>query len=297
MAIAPTSVPLGLAAPRPLKVTVEPELRRYWYPVARSDAVSDSPVARRLLGVDLVLWRLPAGDVGAAVDRCPHRDARLSAGWVDGCSLVCPYHGWEYALDGKALRVPQADAGTPIPPRAVLDTVLVAERFGWVWVCLDPHPAAPLPTVDQYAADGWRSIQEPESLWNCPAPVLLDNNLDPAHIAFVHRESFGTPETPQVPVADVERTLFGLRSTYQVPVAARPGDLGSTVRNTTTDVYGPALALLRIDYPDGLTHLMLKACTPIDDTTTRQLQVVLRNDTEADRPAADIVAFDALVWV
>ena len=55
---------------------------------------------------------------------------------------------------------------------------------------------------------------------------------------------------------------------------------------------------MRIDirYPDGVRHIMLKACTPETDTTARQLQVVLRNDTEADRPAADIVAFDAQVW-
>ncbi len=42
--------------------------------------------------------------------------------------------------------------------------------------------------------------------------------------------------------------------------------------------------------------MMLKACTPVGDATTRQLQVVLRNDGEADPPAADIVAFDAQVW-
>ncbi len=54
--------------------------------------------------------------------------------------------------------------------------------------------------------------------------------------------------------------------------------------------------LNRITYPDGVVHLMVKACTPETATTTRQLQMVLRNDTEADRPAAEIVAFDAQVW-
>jgi hypothetical protein len=68
------------------------------------------------------------------------------------------------------------------------------------------------------------------------------------------------------------------------------------IRRTTTDVHGPFLGVIRIDYPDGLTHIMIKSCTPVDDGHTRQLQVVLRNDTEEQRPEADIIAFDAQVW-
>ena len=76
--------------PSALWVTAEPELRKYWYPVARVDALGDEPMARRLLGVDLVLWKVGT-DVLAAVDRCPHRGARLSLGWTSNSSIVCPY--------------------------------------------------------------------------------------------------------------------------------------------------------------------------------------------------------------
>lgn len=282
--------------PTVLHVTAELALRRHWFPVARGDAVTDGPVGRMLLGTALVLWRIGEGPVLAAVDRCPHRDARLSLGWVDGCALVCPYHGWEYGTDGRATRIPQVDQRTPISARAVLDMPLVEERYGWVWVCLSADPVAPVPELPEYDEPGWRRIHEPESHWSCPAPVLLDNNLDPAHIAFVHRNSFGSPESPEVPVADVERIPGGLRSRYEIPVQARPGETTATVRRTTTDVLGPCLGRIRIDYPDGLSHIMLKACTPVTDTTTRQLQIVLRNDAEDDRPAADIIAFDDQVW-
>ncbi len=280
----------------PLLVTIEPALRRYWYPVIGVDLVADQPVGRTLLGVDLVLWRASGGPVLAALDRCPHRDARPSLGWVDGCALVCPYHGWEYGPDGVAIRIPQLALGTPLPSRAALETVRVAERYGWVWVCLDHDPVAALPEVAEYGAPGWRTVVEPESAWACPAPLLVDNNLDPAHIAYVHRGSFGSPATPEVPVADVERTPSGLRSCYEIPVQARPGELAGTIRYTTTQVEGPFFMVIRIDYPDGVGHIMIKACTPVDDDNTLQLQVVLRSDSEDDRPAADIVAFDAQVW-
>jgi phenylpropionate dioxygenase-like ring-hydroxylating dioxygenase large terminal subunit len=266
--------------------------------LARADAVAAGPVARTLLGVEVVLWRPGPGRIAAAADRCPHRDARLSGGWLDGCALVCPYHGWEYGADGAATRIPQLDDGAALPPAARLDAVRVAERYGWVWACLVPEAdeAMGLPAIPVADERAWRVVPEPESEWACPLPMLVENNLDPAHIAFVHRTSFGTPASPRVPVPDVGRTATGMRSSHEVGVQSRPGEVGQTVRRTVTTVIGPALLVIDITYPDGVRHVMLKACTPVGDTTTRQLQVVLRNDAEADRPAADIVAFDAQVW-
>ncbi len=282
---------------RAFLITREPAFRRFWYPIARSDGIAPGGVvARRLLGVDLAVWRSVDGSVAAAVDRCPHRDARLSVGWVDGCHLVCPYHGWEYGADGRCARIPQFDDGALLPPLARLASVRSDERYGWVWACLDDDPVLPLPEIPEAGSSGWRTIHEPESEWSCPAPMLVENNLDPAHIAFVHRGSFGTPAEPKVPVADVARTATGLRSRYEIPVQGRPGEMVPTVRSTTSDLYGPLLMLIRILYPDGVEHLMVKACTPVDDTATRQLQQVIRNDGEAARPGADIVAFDAEVW-
>ena len=264
--------------------------------MAESTALLDVPVAVRLLGVNLVLWRPGDGPAAAALDRCPHRWARLSGGWLDGDALVCPYHGWAFGCDGAAVRVPQLEDGATLPGKARLTTVRAAERYGWVWVCLDDEPLVALPEIPEYAADGWRSIREPVSAWRCPAPMIIENNLDPAHIAFVHRASFGSPNVATVPVSDVERRAGWMQTRYQVPVQSRPGEARPTVRSTTTTVHGPFLAMIRIEYPDGLEHLMIKACTPVDDRTTTQFQTVLRNDSEGDRPAGDIIAFDAQVW-
>ena len=58
-----------------------------WHPVVLSEAVTDTPVAVRLLGHDLVLWRDGAHQVHAWADRCPHRGAKLSLGRVVGDQL------------------------------------------------------------------------------------------------------------------------------------------------------------------------------------------------------------------
>jgi phenylpropionate dioxygenase-like ring-hydroxylating dioxygenase large terminal subunit len=214
---------------------------------------------------------------------------------VDGCSLVCAYHGWEYGADGAATRIPQMAAGTPLPPKATLRTAACQERWGWVWVCLD-DPVTPLPDLSVVETPGWRVIYEPETEWACSALHLMDNNMDPAHVAFVHRASFGATGSADVPTSRPERTPFGLRVTYELAVASRPGEVGGTVRHTDLSIFVPFLMVNRITYPDGVVHCMIKACTPVDDTHTRQLQIVVRSDTEADRPAADIIAFDGQVW-
>jgi Vanillate O-demethylase oxygenase C-terminal domain len=44
-----------------------------------------------------------------------------------------------------------------------------------------------------------------------------------------------------------------------------------------------------------LVHLIFTAYTPIDDQSTQLVQFCLRNDTEADAKAAEIIAFDRQV--
>lgn len=291
-----TDEPARRATPAVLDICGEPVLRRFWYPVAASTALTDAPLAHVLLGTSIVVWRPEPGvPASAALDRCPHRDSALSIGWVEDGHLVCPYHGWGFAPCGKAARIPQLAVGLPVPPRATLSTVQCEERYGWVWVCLDAEPLAPVPEIPEFADDAWRVVPEFDWTFDCSAAHLIENNIDPAHIAFVHKNSFGTPKNAKVDAGETVRTPFGLEIRTVVPVEARPGDDSPTVRHTTTQIHAPFLQVARIAYPDGLVHIMVKACTPIDNGTTRLLQTVLRNDTDADRPAADIVTFDEKV--
>jgi nitrite reductase (NADH) small subunit len=43
------------------------------------------------------------GDLHALNGICPHRGGPLGEGWVDGQSVVCPWHAWSFNLKtGKA---------------------------------------------------------------------------------------------------------------------------------------------------------------------------------------------------
>jgi phenylpropionate dioxygenase-like ring-hydroxylating dioxygenase large terminal subunit len=152
-----------------------------------------------------------------------------------------------------------------------------------------------VPPLPEFGAPGWRVVPEYEFGFACTAMHLLENNFDPGHVAFVHRNTFGTPDRPELTDTVVSREPYGLKTSGQVPVDSRPGEPGATVRTTTSRLYAPFFAHIHITYPDGLQHLMVKAITPIDDQHCTLAQIVLRTDSEADRPAADILDFDVAV--
>ncbi len=71
--------------------------------------------------------------IGALIDRCPHRGVTLSLGQVtpDGC-LQCAFHGWRFDTDGANRHVPlnpeaRRDrlAAQALPVRVVGDMVWV----------------------------------------------------------------------------------------------------------------------------------------------------------------------------
>src|SRR6202020_1717940 len=112
------------------------------------------------------------------------------------------------------------------------------------------------------------------------------------HVAFVHRNTFGNPDRPQVPTPDLVRTGYGLVVDHRMPVENRHGSDETTERITTSELHVPFHGVIRIGYPDGLMHIMFKGLCPIDDGTTRLIQFVVRNDSEEDAPGSGILEFD-----
>ncbi len=281
--------------PDHLVISAHPVLRRFWYAACFAAELAGEPLARTVLGTPLVLWRaVPGEPASVALDRCAHRDAPLSRGWVANCHLVCPYHGWEWDAAGQTKRIPQFP-GSPLPTRGGLTMVASRERYGLVWVCLDDDPIVGIPPVPEYDDPAWRVVPEYEFAFDCTAMHLLENNFDPGHVAFVHRNTFGNPDRAELTDTVVTREPYGIRTQGRVPVDSRPGETGETERITVSRLYAPFHAHLHITYPDGLRHVMVKAITPVDDNRCVLTQIVLRTDREADRPGADILAFDVAV--
>ncbi len=79
----------------------------FWYPICLSEELSsDRPHPSQVLGLRFVAFRDQQGSPHVLSDTCVHRGGSLSKGKIkDGC-IACPYHGWEYAGDGRASLIP-----------------------------------------------------------------------------------------------------------------------------------------------------------------------------------------------
>jgi vanillate O-demethylase monooxygenase subunit len=64
-------------------------LRNAWYIGAWADELGDKPLARRICGDPVVLFRDGSGEAAALVDRCCHRAAPLHLGSLVEAGIQC----------------------------------------------------------------------------------------------------------------------------------------------------------------------------------------------------------------
>jgi len=281
--------------------TRQPLLRKFWYPVIPVLLLKNGPKPFTLLGRDLVLWLDGEGAPVAMDDRCPHRHARLSKGWVDKGQLMCGYHGWTFDGGGRCTRIPQR--GDDDPTSIGVPRYRTALRCGYVWVALE-EPVAELPTFEEDGDPAFRRIYEFYEPWKCGGLRLMENSFDNAHFSFVHRNTFGKFDQPEPSRMNLHpfENGFGFTMDTVVPVKNVPLSVkalnistAETVRNNTGIWWMPFCRKLRMRYPTGLVHTIVTAATPINDHSSQIIQIAYRNDTEADAKAADIIAFDRAV--
>lgn len=278
--------------------TQQPILRHFWYPVMPLSHLEDGPKPFTLLGESIVVWMTEEGEPAALRDRCCHRSARLSGGWISGCNIVCPYHGWSYGTDGICTYIPQ----TPTTPagRAQVDAYHCQARYDYVWVAL-ADPVSELPVMPEHDDQRMRVIPQFYERWQCAGLRLMENSFDNAHFSFVHSNTFG-PADPIPANLEITKTNYGFRMTSDAKVK-NPEEQkellnmedDETVRHMTNDWFLPFGRKLHIRYPNGVEHAIVTFATPIDDDNSQVCQWVYRSDTEADAPAEDVINFDRKV--
>ena len=277
-------------------------LRNHWYAVASEPELDQGPLGRTLLNKPVVIYRDAAGRVIAAPDRCPHREAPLSAGHVADGVLRCTYHGWNFGADGRCVRIPSADPGFAIPDAAHLSCIDTRVRYGLVWVCLGDGDACDLPPVAQEDDASFRRINNPVEVWRTSATRMTDNFLDISHFPWVHRGTFGSDQ--QTRVADISlEELDGGYHGYAYNIVANNPDAanlasgqgeGAVSRAMTTGYHLPFTVRSTIAYTSGLNHIILLLTTPIDDLTSYFTFVVWRND-DFTVSAEKVIAFDRMI--
>lgn len=282
-------------------VTQEPIFQRFWYPVMPISHLKEQPQGFELLGQKIVLWLDQEGKAVVASDRCCHRSAQLSKGQVIEGNIVCPYHGWRFNTEGVCVKVPQLSDSSQIPKTYQIDTYPSQERYGYIWVCLG-EPLNQIPEIAEASDRNFRLIPEFYETWNCAGLRVMENEFDLAHPTFVHTTTFGSEDHPIPDSIDIQETDYGLTGKATLGVVnpeQQQKNLKMAQKVTTRildlDWYLPFTCKLRINYPNGLVHIIVNTATPINDTSSQIVQFCLRNDTETDISAQEVVAFDRAV--
>ncbi len=199
---------------------VDPALRRSWLPVSRAATVGTNPTKAWLLGEPFVVVRID-GEVVVLEDRCPHRSAPLSSGAVVGSALECAYHGWRFDGAGRCVEIPSLGATGPFPPRARCGApYAVVERYGLVFVALE-EPLVELPDIGAFGEESRVRVDLDPFSGRYGAAQLIDNQLDVAHFAYLHRDTFGSPDGRAAPSSEIVRQPWGFEARTTVPISAR----------------------------------------------------------------------------
>jgi phenylpropionate dioxygenase-like ring-hydroxylating dioxygenase large terminal subunit len=108
-------------------------------------------------GIPMVLTRDRNGVAHAFINVCRHRGSKVVEGCapVKGNMMVCPYHAWSYALDGRLVGLPRHDTFPSLKKEDLgLIPLATSESGGFIWVGLNPKVSpTQLEATDKIAAD------------------------------------------------------------------------------------------------------------------------------------------------
>lgn len=185
-------------------------LDNQWYPVLESRELKARPVRAERSGQVLVFWRDQAGQAHVQANRCPHMGASLSQGKVIDSQLVCPFHGFAFDGQGICQRIP-ANGSERIPPQLHLQTFAVQEAHGLIWIW--QGPAEPrvrdLPFFDdELQGLHYGSLTDQ---WPVHISRAIENQLDSAHLPFVHHNTIGRRLSPYIQGPYVEADEKGVK--------------------------------------------------------------------------------------
>lgn len=202
-----------------------------WHVIGTTcDFPLNQPKKIHLKGKTYTIWKTPDKYV-ALDDQCPHKGASMSNGYIhDGC-IACPYHGYEFDVNGSLCSVPgippsmnpiglpqgilpeMATTKRPLFPGSTIHNLAIypiVSKGGWVWLNTIPdadHVYDNRVFLEPEATDPTMSPIFLEMVYRGNSRVITENSLDIMHIAFVH--TFGNRQDPN-PIVTKPPSIIGL---------------------------------------------------------------------------------------
>ena len=143
----------------------------------------------------VVVTRNGDGQVAAMLNVCRHRGAEVASGCGAGPTLMCPYHGWTYHLDGRSAARRRSEYFVDVAP-ADLTRLPCVEQDGLIWVSADPdatipdHPLAGAEAeLAPYGLADYRLFASTEFTRPINWKLAVDTFCEAYHLSILHRDS------------------------------------------------------------------------------------------------------------
>jgi phenylpropionate dioxygenase-like ring-hydroxylating dioxygenase large terminal subunit len=162
--------------------------REYWLPAVRSDelpAPDCPPLRLKLLGEELIAFRVTSGKIGIIQNACPHRGASLFFGRNEEDGLRCVYHGWKFDCSGACVDMPSEPAESNFKNKVRARAYPASERNGVIWCYMGPREVPPpLPELEgnMYTENYSVNVLYRANNWM----QGIEGELDTIHAAFLH---------------------------------------------------------------------------------------------------------------
>lgn len=222
------------------------------------------------------------GEIHAFFNVCRHRGNILCRGSGKTRSITCPYHLWQYGLDGRLIHASDPETFVDLDMQAYgLRRVRADVRLGFVFINPDPDAKciddflSPLPDfLDQFHVAEMVPVELNASVrLRCNWKVVVEAFSESYHVQGVHPQNL-----PMSNDMDRRFAFFGSHRMFIAPFGSASPRLGDVPIEEVVEAFGsmekvfkgpnapnpiePLVAPFRnasgaIDLPDGITLRML----------------------------------------
>lgn len=291
----------GYSDPKHYEQEIEQVFRRSPLPLCFSVELPapQSWRAMTVAGVPVLIVRGDDGVVRSFVNACRHRGSQLcKPGHGTARRFVCPYHAWQYSLDGQLQGIYGEDTFGEIDKKThSLVPLPVAEKAGIVWGTLTPFTdfnidewlGSMAPLLERVDLGSWHIHVQREfdgPMWKAAWDGYLENyHHSIAHTSTVSRYTMGN-----LTVHDVfgrhQRIVFGRRSLHELSgVPEDQWEPDTHIRRVFHIFPNLAVSVMTTNY--CLINQIFPGAAREKSVTRQTIMVRKKPETEAEKRDAD----------
>ncbi len=158
-----------------------------WIWVCEASKIKKKKIhAFNLMGREIVVFRGENNELGALDAYCPHMGAHLVDGKVEGNSIRCFFHNWQFNQQGLCIDIPCL--ATMPAKKITTRSYFIKEQYGLIWLWTgETQPEFSIPCVpalqdqaiDYSLGNQWQK--------KCHPNVVMINAIDENHFQTVHK--------------------------------------------------------------------------------------------------------------